>query len=44
VALGHSNWKTRIHHHKKVIAEKWVPTKKMPSRDDRRRRLVAWTR
>src|ERR1700745_2791277 len=43
VALGHSNWKTRIHH-KKVFAEKWVPTKKMPSRDDRRRRLVAWTR
>jgi hypothetical protein len=32
VALGHSNWKTGIHH-KKVFAEKWVPTKKMPSRD-----------
>ena len=43
VALGHSNWKTRIHH-KKVFAEKWVPTKKMPSRDDRRRGFEARTR
>jgi hypothetical protein len=43
VALGHSNWKTRIHH-KKVFAEKWVRTKKMPSRDDRRRGFEARTR